>query len=153
MRGWKWFEASTLCQMQPQFLRLVHMCNLECIFDICLLNSHVGNILYHIHYHFYRIACVKDTYPKGLKWKCKKEYSCKKLAKNKCRKTFSKAISAACNRQISTWSRSEPVRNFCKKSCKKCIRKYIVICTSFRNYMIFYLWSFTHWYYFIHIDD
>ena len=71
------------------------------------------------------IVCVKDTYPKGLKANCKRLYSCARLQRNKmCTKKYAQAMNNACKNQLSKWLQGRPVRNFCKKSCRTCIRKF-----------------------------
>ena len=80
--------------------------------------------LFHILFSF-KIECVKNGYPKGLKSNCIRAYSCAVLARrNMCGKKYSKSMSRGCNNQITKWSQNQLVRNFCKLSCKKCIRKY-----------------------------
>ena len=74
------------------------------------------------------IVCVKDTYPKGLKWNCKKTYPCAKLARrNMCRKKYNQIMNRGSKNQISSWLQQQPVRNFCKKSCKNCVREYFTV--------------------------
>ena len=74
------------------------------------------------------IVCVKDTYPKGLKSNCKKTYPCAKLARrNMCRKKYNQIMNRGCKNQISSWLQQQPVRNFCKKSCKNCVREYFTV--------------------------
>ena len=73
---------------------------------------------------------MKDAYPKGLKWNCKRAYSCAALAKrNKCGKKYVQAMSRSCSNQIPKWFQNQVVNKFCKKSCMNCIRKYIAIHT------------------------
>ena len=74
------------------------------------------------------IVCVKDTYPKGLKSNCKKTYPCAKLARrNMCRKRYNQIMNLGCKNQISGWLQKQPVRNFCKKSCKNCLGEYFTL--------------------------
>ena len=73
---------------------------------------------------------MKDAYPKGLKWNCKRAYSCATLAKrNKCGKKYVQAMSRSCSNQIPKWFQNQVVNKFCKKSCTNCMRKYIAIYT------------------------
>ena len=79
------------------------------------------------YWFFVSIVCVKDSYPKGLKDNCKKTYSCAILAKKgMCKKRYSQAMWSGCNNQISKWFQKQPVKNFCKKSCKNCISKLLI---------------------------
>ena len=73
------------------------------------------------------LVCTKDTYPKGLKWNCKKTFSCAILAKRKsCGKRYMKAMNRGCNNQISKWLQKQLVKNFCKKACKNCVGKHLI---------------------------
>ena len=73
---------------------------------------------------------MKDAYPKGLKWNCKRAYSCATLAKrNKCGKKYVQAMSRSCSNQIPKWFQNQVVNKFCKKSCANCMRKCIAIYT------------------------
>ena len=70
----------------------------------------------------FKIVCAKDTYPKGLKWNCRKSYSCTSLARsNMCKKKNIQVMSRGCSNQISQWNRNQVVRIYCKKSCANCI--------------------------------
>ena len=81
-------------------------------------------------YDWAQSSCIQtrhfcSKYPKGLKSNCIRAYSCAFLARGKmCGKKYNKAMSRGCNNQITKWSQNQLVRNFCKLSCKKCIRKY-----------------------------
>ena len=93
--------------------------------------------LFHILFPF-KIECVKNGYPKGLKSNCIRAYSCAVLARrNMCGKKYSKSMSRGCNNQITKWSQNQLVRNFCKLSCKKCIRKYYPYNFIYQNPMPF----------------
>ena len=73
---------------------------------------------------------MKDAYPKGLKWNCKRAYSCATLAKrNNCGKKYVQAMSRSCTNQIPKWFQNQVVNKFCKNSCMNCVRKYIAIYT------------------------
>ena len=85
----------------------------------CCLNAY--------HKFIFKIACAKNTYPRGLKWNCKKAFSCVNLATRKsCGKRYTQAMNRGCNNQISKQLQRQFVRNFCKKACNNCIGKIFI---------------------------
>ena len=78
------------------------------------------------------IGCVIDAYPpavssNGLPNICKKKFACTMLAQGKkCSKNYIQ-INKWCSNKIRAWHRNKPIRNYCKRSCNTCKRKFSVI--------------------------
>ena len=100
----------------------------KCVIRYLLGIDYVKKCMYSMYYSMYvlfQLVCAKDAYPKGLKWNCKKSYSCQNLARRRmCLKKYSQAMNTGCNRQITNWAKTQVVRLFCKKSCGHCTRKF-----------------------------
>ena len=71
--------------------------------------------VYQLRCFLFELVCARDAYPKGLKWNCKKVYSCQKLAKRRlCGKKYIKAMNTGCNKQITNWAKTQIIRSFCR---------------------------------------
>ena len=75
--------------------------------------------------HFYMdIACGVDRYPRNMP--CRNSYSCPKLANRKgCNKKFTQVLPVWCWQKLSNWDRRQLVKNYCKRSCKNCLGKWM----------------------------
>ena len=75
--------------------------------------------------HFYMdIACGVDRYPRNMP--CRNSYSCPKLVARKgCNKKFTQVLPAWCWQKLSNWDRRQLVKNYCKRSCKNCLGRWM----------------------------
>ena len=82
--------------------------------------EHISSILHMNEWIcFIFIACF-DRYPTNMA--CKKAFSCTKLrAKSACNKKFSQVLPRWCWINLSGSDRQQPVKRYCRKSCRNCI--------------------------------
>ena len=75
--------------------------------------------------YVYIIACGVDRYPRNMA--CKVTYSCSKLANRKaCKKKFNQVLPKWCWNKLAGRDRIQFVRNYCKRSCKNCVGRFIM---------------------------
>ena len=88
---------------------------------------------------YFYLACVTDRYPHKLPKKCKEQFSCAQLKKDKkCSMSYEDAMSKNCNDKISRGLRSQLVENYCKRSCLNCPGNFVFF-LYFINHFVIYM--------------
>ena len=101
---------------------------------ICLLSIFSNVIVYHV----FPIACGVDRYPRNMP--CRNAFSCHKLATRKgCNKKFTQVLPSWCWQKLSNWDRRQLVKNYCKRSCKNCLGKWLICLSDYTHLYIIYI--------------
>ena len=83
------------------------------------------------------IACGVDRYPRNMP--CRNSYSCPKLANRKgCNKKFTQVLPAWCLQKLSNRDRRQLVKNYCKRSCKNCLGKWLICLSDYTHLYIYW---------------